>query len=106
MELLGPDGASLATNAPTTSATSESMTISGFGALPSGAYTVRWTTITPGDNGIERGTFSFAIGSATASPPGAGSEGALGGVGDVALPLVGLGVLVAVGLALFVRRSR
>ena len=31
MELLGPDGATLATNEPATAATAESMTISGFG---------------------------------------------------------------------------
>ena len=107
MELLGPDGASLATKAAATSATAESMTISGFGTLAGGPYTVRWTTITPGDNGIERGTFFFTIGNATApSAPPAGNGTTSGGVGDVALPLVGLVVLVAVGLAWFVRRSR
>lgn len=123
MELLGPDGATLATNEPATEATAESMTIPGFSTLAAGTYSVRWTTITPDDNGIERGTFTFTVAAATfarsASPsaapdaaatatasPGAGGGSPSGGVGDVALPLVALAALVVVGLASFVRRSR
>jgi methionine-rich copper-binding protein CopC len=123
MELLGPDGATLATNEPATAATAESMTISGFGTLPAGTYSVRWTTITPDDNGIERGTFTFTLAAGTlvpgASPsaapdaaataaasPGVGAVAASGGVGDVVLPLVALAALVVVGLAWFLRRSR
>lgn len=114
MELLGPDGATLATNEPATTATSESMTISGFGALAAGTYSVRWTTITPDDNGIERGTFTFTVASATAAPnaaataaasPGTAGGSASGGVGDVAIPLAVLAVLLVVGLAWFLRRS-
>src|SRR5450830_364934 len=105
MELLGPDGATLATNEPATAATAESMTISGFGTLAPGTYSVRWTTITPDDNGIERGTFRFTITTTTASPsPTAGSGASSGGAGDIALPLVALGVLLAGGLAWFLRR--
>jgi methionine-rich copper-binding protein CopC len=39
-------------------------------ALAPGTYTVRWTTVTPDDNGVERGTFTFTVaaGGATASP--------------------------------------
>jgi len=118
MELLGPDGATLATNEPATAATAESMTISGFGTLGAGTYSVRWTTITPDDNGIERGTFTFTVTAATPAPsaspaaapgaaasaaasPGADVGAASGGVGDVALPLVALAVLV-VALAVLV----
>ena len=123
MELLGPDGATLAPNEPGVAATAESMTISGFGTLAAGTYSVRWTTITPDDNGIERGTFAFTLATATAVPsaspsaspdaaataaasPGAGTGAASGGIGDVALPLVALAVLVVVGLAWFLRRAR
>ena len=118
MELLGPDGATLATNEPATAATAESMTISGFGTLGAWTYSVRWTTITPDDNGIERGTFTFTVTAATPAPsaspaaapgaaasaaasPGADVGAASGGVGDVALPLVALAVLV-VALAVLV----
>jgi methionine-rich copper-binding protein CopC len=65
MELLGPDGATRATNEPAAAATAESMTISGLGTLAAGTYSVRWTTITPDDNGIERGTFTFTVAAAT-----------------------------------------
>jgi hypothetical protein len=123
MELLGPDGATLATNEPATAAAAESMTISGFGTLPAGTYSVRWTTITPDDNGIERGTFTFTVAASTpaasasqsavpdaaataVASPGAGAGAASGGVGDVAIPLVVLAALVVVGLAWFLRRSR
>ena len=104
-------------------ATAESMTISGFGTLAPGTYSVRWTTVTPDDNAIERGTFTFTVAAptpapgalssaapgaaATASPsPGAGGGAASGGVGDIALPLLVLATLVVVGLAWSVRRSR
>jgi len=107
MVLLGPDGGTLAANVAAPSVTAESMTISGFGTLAVGIYSVRWTTITPDDNGIERGTFAFTIATATtAASPGAGRGAASGGVGDVALPLVALTALVVVGLAWFLRRSR
>jgi methionine-rich copper-binding protein CopC len=123
MHLLGPDGTTLAANGPAAASTAVSMTISGFGTLAAGTYSVQWTTITPDDNGIERGTFSFTVGSATsgasappsgapgapataAAPPGAGGGSASGGVGDVAIPLVVLAALLAVGLAWFLRRSR
>lgn len=123
MELLGPDGATLATNAATASATAESMTISGYGTLAPGLYSVRWTTVTPDDSGIERGTLRFTIaapvegsgpaGSASsgtaATPiasPGASAGGSSGGSGDIAVAFVVLAALVIAGLAWFVRRSR
>jgi methionine-rich copper-binding protein CopC len=123
MQLLGPDGATLATNQPETVATAGSMTISGFGTLAAGTYSVRWTTITPDDNGIERGSFAFTVATAAsgasappsvapdasataAASPGAGGGSASGGIGDVAIPLVALAALLVVGLAWFLRRSR
>lgn len=123
MELLGPDGATLTTNAAAASATAESMTISGYGTLAPGLYSVRWTTITPDDNGIERGTFRFTMAApvegsgqpGSASPgtaatpiasPGAAAGGGSGGSGDIAVALVVLAALVIAGLAWFLRRSR
>jgi methionine-rich copper-binding protein CopC len=111
MELLGPDGATLASNAPGTAPTAVSMAISGFGTLAAGTYGVRWTTITPDDNGIERGTFGFTVAAGTSgasaeASPTAGGSAASGGMGDVAIPLVALAVLLVVGLAWFLRRSR
>ncbi len=122
MALLSSSGATLATNERGAGATAESMTISGFGRLAAGTYTVQWTTITPDDNGIERGTFAFTVAAATesaaASPagppvaasaaasPSAGAAAAPGAAGDIVLPLVALIALVIVGLAWFLRRSR
>lgn len=122
MALLGPNGATLATNERGAAATAESMTISGFGTLAAGKYTVQWTTITPDDNGIERGTFAFTVAAATesaaasspagpsvaasaAASPGAGEAAAPGAAGDMVLPLIALIALVIVGLAWFLRRS-
>lgn len=81
-------------------------------ALPDGVYTVRWTSVTPDDNGIERGTFTFNVGSAAASassvptpPPNDGLPG--NREGD---PIVAIGLAaVAIGLILafiFFRRRR
>lgn len=36
--------------------------------LPDGVYTVRWTTVTPDDTGIERGTFTFTVAAAGTTP--------------------------------------
>lgn len=123
MHLLGADGTTLAANGPATASTAMSMTISGFGTLTAGTYSVQWTTITPNDNGIERGTFAFTVrasvsGASTppsvvpgaaataAASPGAAGGSASGGVGDIAIPLVVLAALVVVGLAWLLRRSR
>ena len=37
--------------------------------LPAGEYTVRWTAVTPDDNGVERGTLTFNVAEATATSP-------------------------------------
>ena len=120
MQLLGPDGATLATSAVATAATAATMTVSGFGPLAPGTYSVRWITITPDDNGIERGTFTFTVGAlaggsahagaaspgAAAAAPGAVGGGSSGGSGDVVVALAVLASLVIAGLAWFLRRSR
>lgn len=119
MELLGPDGTTLARSTAATSSSAESMTISGFGTLVPGTYSVRWITITPDDNGIERGMYAFTVGTsgeassaapglaATAGPsPAAGGSSDSGGTGDITVALVVLAGLVLAGLAWFVRRSR
>lgn len=46
--------------------------------LAPGEYTVRWTSVTPDDQGVERGTFTFTVAEGatpTAEPTGAPSAG-------------------------------
>jgi LPXTG-motif cell wall-anchored protein len=71
--------------------------------LPDGVYTVRWTTVTPDDNGVERGTFTFNVGSgnATPAPTAPPATGATGSNNDV-LIAVGLAALLVVGVVAFV----
>jgi copper resistance protein C len=38
-------------------------------ALGSGSYTARWQTVTPDDNGIERGEFTFTVAALATSTP-------------------------------------
>lgn len=68
MELRGPDGAVLAKGGVPATGPATRMTIADLPALDPGAYEVRWTTVTPDDNGVERGTFAFTIAVATPSP--------------------------------------
>ena len=72
-------------------------------ALPDGLYTVRWTTVTPDDNGIERGTFTFTVGSSvsTPAPTAAPGSGASGSNNDVLIAL-GLAAVLIVGVVAFV----
>lgn len=76
-------------------------------ALAPGTYTVRWTSVTPDDQGVERGTFTFnvalpgASSTPTASPtptePPSRSSSGLGGDVIMALLLaaIGIGAVVA-----------
>jgi methionine-rich copper-binding protein CopC len=69
-------------------------------ALPDGVYTVRWTTVTPDDNGIERDTFTFTVAPAATTPaptPVAITPGSTGS-GDILIALV----LAAIGIAVVV----
>lgn len=127
MELRGPDGASIAVGGVPEGGPATRMTIA-LPPLASGTYEVRWTTVTPDDAGVERGTFSFVVEAATPAPtataaPGAtpdrataaptmaptpapapGDGTAAGGLGDLLVPLVALGVVLALGAAWILRR--
>ncbi len=93
-----------------------------YRALAPGTYTVRWTSVTTDDNGVERGTFSLVAvagstasqgaspspgSSADAAPPdqaAPSSAGAGGGV-DLAIALAVV-ALVALAVLSLVRRRR
>lgn len=133
MELRGPDGALIARGGVPEGGPLTRMTISEVPDLEPGTYTVRWTTVTADDNGVERGTFRFTVEAAgpsvTPSPaPTAGeaatpgppptpspaspapaspvakpapspAPGPAGGPGDMVVPLVVLGLVLAGGSA-------
>lgn len=122
MELRSPSGQTVATG--TVDASQTSMTLP-YPALDPGTYTVRWTTVTPDDNGVERGTFTIVVAAASGSPgastaslvpvdiavspsPAASAESGSAttgsnGLADVLLPLIVV-VLVVGGLLLLLRR--
>ncbi len=68
MELRGPDGARVATGGVPADGPATRMTIVDLPALGPGTYEVRWTTVTPDDAGVERGTFAFTLAEASPSP--------------------------------------
>lgn len=68
MELRGPDGARIARGGVPEGGPATRMTIAGFPALAPGRYTVRWTTVTADDDGVERATFRFTVEAATPEP--------------------------------------
>jgi len=118
MELRGPDGSVIATGGVPAGGPATSMAIVSLPALAPGVYEVRWTTVTPDDGGVERGTFSFTVapagGTPSATPVAAtpapvatpGPAPAPGvATGDLALPLVLLAVL-GVGAAWLLLRRR
>ncbi len=74
--------------------------------LPGGTYTVRWTAVTADDLAVERGTFTFNVGSAnsTAVPMVVDVVGS-GGDPVIALAVGGL-FIAAVFLFIIIRRSR
>lgn len=75
--------------------------------LEPGPYTVRWTSVTEDDQGVERGTFTFSVAAPGASatpaatptptaPPADGSSGLSGDVlWAIALAAVAIGAVVA-----------
>jgi hypothetical protein len=69
MELRGPDGSVIAKGgvAPGDPEAVQ-MTITPPAPLAVGTYEVRWTTVTPDDNGIERGTYTITIAAAATAP--------------------------------------
>ncbi|MEP7361186.1 MAG: copper resistance CopC family protein [Chloroflexota bacterium] len=72
-------------------------------ALADGVYTVRWTTVTVDDNGVERGTFTFNVGSTVSTPaPTAPPAGGAPGSGNDVLIAVGLAAALIVVVGAFV----
>jgi len=70
MELRGPDGAVVATGGVAPGDPERVQMTIVPPTLGPGTYEVRWTTVTPDDNGILRGTYTFtvAIAAVSASP--------------------------------------
>jgi methionine-rich copper-binding protein CopC len=129
MELRSPDGARIGTGGVPADGPDTRMAITGIRDLGPGTYDVRWTTVTPDDDGVERGTFTFTVGAgaspaptataaASAAPGATGvstpgpatppvSETARGtGAGDLLVPLLALAVVLAGGAAVLLRRRR
>ncbi len=120
IELRGPNGVQLAVGTVPDGAAPTHLVIADVPALAPGLYEVRWTTITPDDNGVTRGTFTFTVAAAGASPgttaSAAGSPSAAAspapaaaatpGAGDLLLPVLVLGAVLVGGAALFLRRRR
>jgi methionine-rich copper-binding protein CopC len=69
MELRGPDGGRLARGGVPDGGPRTRMTIPGLPPLAPGRYEVRWTTVTPDDDGVERGRFTFTVAEPTPAPP-------------------------------------
>ncbi len=68
LELRGPDGAVLATGGVAPGDPERVQMTIVPPALGPGTYEVRWTTVTPDDDGILRGTYAFTIAVAATSP--------------------------------------
>jgi len=133
MELRGPDGAWIARGGVPEGGPATRMTIAGLPLLAPGRYTVRWTTVTADDDGVERGTFRFTVEAATPEPespeptsaptpppaPGATSTpppaptpapqpdpAPAAGIADVLVALAVLAVVLGGGVAWVARRRR
>lgn len=77
--------------------------------LAPGTYTVRWTAVTADDAAVERGSYSFNVGAATASatptptqPPDSGATGS----NDVLLAIGLAAILIVAVIAFVVLRGR
>ncbi len=133
MELRGPEGAQIAVGKVPEGGEPTRIVIGDLPDLAPGVYEVRWTTVTPDDNGLERGTFAFTIapaaptaaapsptavptaapGTAPADTPSAAPASSAGptpepspatGAGDLLIPLVVLGAVLVAGGAWVLRR--
>jgi methionine-rich copper-binding protein CopC len=121
-EELTPDGSSLVVQdaagaqvaAGTVSTQDDKQMAVELPQLGTGRYTVLWTAVTADDKAIERGTYSFNVGSAATSPapqpsasPAPGSGQGTGSGNDVLIALV-LGAVVIAGVVgyLFIRNRR
>ena len=82
--------------------------------LEPGAYTVRWTSVTPDDQGVERGTFTFNVAASGATPTPAATPaptappagGSSGQGGDVLIAMLFAGFAIGAVLLLVVLRGR
>jgi len=111
-EEIDPEASSLVVERPDGSAVVEggvsaddpTMMTAELPLLEPGEYVVRWTTVTPDDNGVERGTYTFNVAaaapSATAAPTAPPATGT-GGGNDLLIALVLAAVAIG-GVVLFV----
>ncbi len=116
MELRDPDGRTIAMGGVPAAGPDTRMAITGLPALPAGTYEVRWTTVTPDDNGVGRGTFSFTVAPPSSSPtangaspspaPSAAPGGGTSSSADVLIPLLLLVAVLAGGAIWLLRRRR
>jgi methionine-rich copper-binding protein CopC len=115
IELRNAAGSTVGTGGvPASDTNATTMRIDLATALPAGVYEVRWTSVTPDDQGVERGTFGFTVGTgataapaATPTPAASGSSGDGSGGTDVFFPVVAAVVaVVVVGGALMITRRR
>jgi methionine-rich copper-binding protein CopC len=75
--------------------------------LPAGDYEVRWTVVTPNDQAVERGTFSFSVSVVRASPPPGSVSGDTVPKGyEVAIALALAAILIGAVVFLILRRRR
>lgn len=103
----GPSGAQVGTG--TVSDDDDKTMTADLPALQAGQYTVRWTAVTADDLAVERGTYNFSVGSATATatpmttpPPPVGTAGSSNDV----LIAIGLAAVIIVVVALIFVRGR
>ena len=123
MELHAPGGALLATGGVPDGGPATRMAIVDMATLVPGAYEVRWTTVTPDDGGVERGTFMFTVAPAQPSPSSPGQVSTAGpsstsqsspapapaagsSPGDLLVPLAVLAGILVAGAVWLLRRRR
>jgi len=77
--------------------------------LAPGTYTVRWTAVTADDAAVERGTYTFNVGSSPGSPtptPAPPPSSSSAGSNDVLIALGLAAILIALVVAFVVLRGR
>jgi methionine-rich copper-binding protein CopC len=77
-------------------------------ALANGPYTVKWTAVSADDAAVERGLYSFTVGStvSTPAPTAAPSAPGTGSGGDALIALGLAAALIVVVVAVIVMRGR
>jgi len=107
--IVDASGAQVATG--TVSADDEHTLTAELPVLPAGAYTVRWIAVSTDDQAVERGTYTFSVGTAAASgtpaPTAPPAGGATGSSDDVLIAIALAAILIVVVVAfVFVRGRR